>query len=414
MKLITKIQRYYFYISPIIIVLGIFVLYLSVNFFIYDNIEERIAFQKKEIIEQIQFGETPRFKKFIEIEEIETGIVIEEQLSDTLIFESTEGEEVPYRQLIFSKDINRKNYKIQIRLPLGETGQFVVDILKAVSAILFLIVITIYATNHFLNKKIWNEFYDILKNLKDYKLNRPNKIKIAETTIDEFSELNISIFEMTKKIEHDYLSLKEFTENASHEIQTPVAIIMLKIESLLQSENLTEDQMMTMAKISAAAAKLSRLTQSLLLITKIENMQFDLDEHVSLKDIIEKQILEFEELAAQRNITIQRQLDSVKTVNMNSSLAETLISNLLKNAILYCSEGGIIKISVSDSQISISNNGGPLQTAPEKLFERFVKKNNISSSLGLGLSIVKKICDLHNLTIQYSYKTNLHTFTITL
>ena len=210
----------------------------------------------------------------------------------------------------------------------------------------------------------------------------------------------------------DYEALKNFTENASHEIQTPLAVVHSKLELLMQSDNFTELQMKDIETINSEVSRLSKLNHSLLLLTKIDNLQFQETGTTAIGKIILKHLDNYEELITAKQITLTKNIDTAFEVLMNETMAEVLISNLITNAIKHNMEHGFINISLHEKQLTIENTGTSLQCKPEELFERFKKDEPQSESLGLGLSIVKKIGEQYNLKVMYSCIDRLHTLTV--
>ena len=216
---------------------------------------------------------------------------------------------------------------------------------------------------------------------------------------------------MTEKIAKDYRNLKEFTENASHEMQTPLSIIQSKLELLIQSENLTAEQMQEVQVIYESAARLAKLNQALLLLAKIENSQFAEAKPVKLDEIIKTKLLFFEELIAHKNISVEVNLEPL-TINIHPILADILVSNLIGNAIKHNLEKGKLIVKLKGDELVIQNSGKPLTITPEQLFQRFRKADPASDSLGLGLAIVNEICIVYNYSIDYKYVDNLHSVSI--
>ena len=211
---------------------------------------------------------------------------------------------------------------------------------------------------------------------------------------------------MSGKVNQEYHSLKNFTENASHEMQTPLAILNARLDLLIQNENISEKEIGQLQEMYRAVNRLTRLNKSLLLLTKIENRQFSETESVQLDQIIEEKIIQFTDLISARNITIEKEIQPAG-LKMNHQLAEIVINNLLINAINHNHENGTITISLEHDELMISNTGSPLIVEPEKVFERFQKSGN-SEGLGLGLAIVKQICDQYNFIIRYTQNEDLH------
>jgi signal transduction histidine kinase len=215
---------------------------------------------------------------------------------------------------------------------------------------------------------------------------------------------------MMEKMLKDFSIQKEFSENASHEMQTPLAIIKSKLELLIQSENYTEEQAKFIQDISETVSRLSRINQALLLIARIDNKQYPLKENLDIVDIIKKHLDNFEELIAAKSIDKKVYLQTALHVSMNPLLADLLITNLISNAIRHNLPNGKLYISQTRNSIVIENTGEPLSINPEMMFERFRKGRVDSNSHGLGLSIVKKIADSCNVQIDYLYDDGFHSF----
>lgn len=213
---------------------------------------------------------------------------------------------------------------------------------------------------------------------------------------------------MAKKMRRDYVNLKEFNENASHEIQTPLAIIKSKLELLIQGEGLDEDQVGLINSVYEAATRMSRLNQGLLLISKIDNNQFHQTEKVDLKKIMERTLEHFEEIVNLKKIRIITHFNAPTCPQMNPTLAEILVSNLVSNSIRHNIEEGEIRITMNSNGFEIANTGHTIKIPPNELFARFRKSERSSDSVGLGLAIVKKIVMLYQFDIKYEVKENIH------
>jgi signal transduction histidine kinase len=215
---------------------------------------------------------------------------------------------------------------------------------------------------------------------------------------------------MTDKIYTDYIRQKEFTENASHEIQTPLAVIRSKIELLIQSENLKEDEMLHIQNIETAANKLSTLNKALLLLVKIENHQFKEASELSLKKHISTILTQFDWVITDKGIDLKTNFANDLLFKINPELVDVLLANLLQNAIRHNYRNGKIEVKITGRTLRIANTGDELKIKPEELFERFKKDSAKKESLGIGLAIVKSITDVYNIDIKYFYENGHHVF----
>jgi signal transduction histidine kinase len=217
---------------------------------------------------------------------------------------------------------------------------------------------------------------------------------------------------MTNKLHTDFLQQKEFTENASHEMQTPLAVVKANLSLLFQSPNLKEEEMNQLQSIENTIKKLTALNKALILLSKIENHQFNESVAVDFNDKIKSIIKHNQELLDSKNIVLEIQFDNELIIPFNTTLADVLITNLLQNAIRHNIIGGRIHILIKDQSVIISNSGEPLSVREDELFVRFKKNDASKDSLGLGLSIVNSIASLYNIKVSYLYLSNKHTFTL--
>jgi signal transduction histidine kinase len=233
-------------------------------------------------------------------------------------------------------------------------------------------------------------------------------VNLPKSSISEFRNLNQVIQRLVTKVENDFVNLKQFTENASHEIQTPLAIIKNKSELLLQQEELDKETVKEIVSINEAATRLSKLNQALLQLMKIDNRQYQESEKIDLSGLLEIKLQRLNELIEMKNIKLKTSIDKNVFIYMNVSLAEILLSNLLNNSIKHNIFGGEIIISLMSKELSIKNTGKSPRIDPQKLFDRFVKESTSNESIGLGLSLVKQICETYNFAVSYNYEHSMH------
>ncbi|HYV94531.1 MAG TPA: HAMP domain-containing sensor histidine kinase [Chitinophagales bacterium] len=417
MKLLTKINRRFLLTSIMLLTLCSVLLFFMMKYVIHADVDENLADEKEQIMRTFdKSGELPVAHNLksdrLEVNKVSTAYEMSSSMSDTMVYNSLEEEYIPHRQLSFIISNGREKYLVKISQSELESDDLLLSLLIFTLIFISALLAVMYFFNRRISKSIWQPFNDTLEKLKTFDLTGQNKVSFSHSGIYEFEELNRSLNNMTEKIYGDYSRLKQFTENASHEIQTPLSIIRSKIEMMIQSEHLNEEQMNSIQKINEAVSRLSRLNAALLTLTKIENHQFTDAEKILLASFIRNKLKMLEEIIEQKKITVSLEADENVYVKMNSSLAELLFDNLISNAIKHNIENGFIKISIQRNQVSISNTGEPIQIASEKLFDRFVKNDPSSDSLGLGLAIVSEICKTSNFTIHFTSEENLHTIKI--
>ena len=419
MKLIEKTSRTYLLLSAIIFILSGIMLYFVLTTVMNNRLDKKLLYTKEVIAKHYKYGYALTiFEAEEELTEAENRIYPNDTIiyKDTLIshaIDDIEGAEEyeKYRQLTAYETLQGKRYKIITRNSLVRNQDFVSIITLSTIFIILLLLTGLWILNTQISKNIWKPFYKNLNQLRNFSIQNQNPIELDPSNVDEFKELNSSLKSLTSKLQSDFNSMKEFSENASHEMQTPLAIMQSKIELLMQSSGLAKEQLEQLQSIYQAGNRLSKLNKTLLLLAKVENQQFSSKEELSLKSIIENQLENYEDFILNKNLTYTTELDN-STLNANNILLETLITNLLSNAIRHNIKGGTISIIYNGKKLIFSNTGKVLQQKPENLFNRFKKEGNSKDSLGLGLAIVKKICETNNWIIDYTYHNKLHSITV--
>lgn len=420
MKLLTKTRWYLLVVSIGALITGGLVFYYTMNRIIDEEINEKLYAEKEQLLLQLQkikrsnsillnVGDHIGIDTLPSLKRVKTKSFIR----DTILYDESEQEVLPFHQLVFYTNLEGKYYRITISRSHIESDDLFDATVMGILSILAGLLLCLYLLNSWVNRNIWMPFYRILDIIKSFDMEKGNIPNLPDTGIDEFNDLGREVKEMMKKIKKDYFSLKEFTENASHEIQTPLAVIKSKLELLMQNEIFNKEQMELIHSSYEAVNKLSRLNQSLILLTRISNRQFIGTDTIDLKELLEKKMENFRELAVHKNLNITTKLQENTILNINPSLAEILISNLLSNAIKHNIENGEINITLTRNKLEILNTGDTLYSyPPEKLFERFRKKDG-NESLGLGLAIVKQICDNYSIHIDYFHENNKHKIVLT-
>jgi signal transduction histidine kinase len=416
MKLLSKYNSVNLVATIIVLLLSALFYYFFIEAALIHQLDKSLAVEEIELTdyakENNQLPEPSNSKDEKELYTLTDEKVINRKFSTVDLFNHKHDENISYRQLEFPVTVAGKLYKVDVLKSQEETEDLVQLILQITLAIVLLLLISLFLINRFVLGKLWKPFNSTLQQIKQFNLSGKDQVHLEQTNINEFTELNNAVSLMTKRVSQDYDEIKNFTENASHEIQTPLAIIKSKLELLSQSENLNEEQMNSIQSISETTSRLSKLNQSLILLTKIDNKQFRETEQVDISELALHHLNNYEELLHAKNITVTKNIEPNLKLVMNENLAEILIINLITNAIKHNIDNGSIQIKITMNSFSVTNTGLELESDPSELFERFKKDKVNSDSLGLGLSIVKKICERYGFEITYHYSGLLHTTTI--
>lgn len=336
------------------------------------------------------------------------SIFIVEKPHDFLDFEDIDR----FRCLSKIIYLNKKPYRFNIETNIEES-QETIFFISITTVILFILIVGgLLVLNRRLSKSIWKPFRETLDKLKTFSLNNQTKIEFSKTDVSEFDELNQSL---SKLIEHNisvYKTQKEFTENASHELQTPLAILKNKLDILLQNQDLTEKQYQIAEEMNRALSRSSRINKNLLLLAKIENNQFENSE-IHLDELLNQSMEILQEHFEQKNISIKTEISTDVKVYGNIGLTEVLINNLILNAIRHTSINGSISIKLNSSVFEVSNSGTEKLNS-DLLFKRFSRFSKDNNGSGLGLAIVKEICKSQKWTIDYRFENHDHIFSVKL
>lgn len=413
MRLLQKTNRYYFLFTAILLILVGTLLYYILTNITKNEITEKLVHNKTRIAEQIKNNnDVIELPPVIEISALELFQVNRLIVNDTVMFDPVENDVEPFRQLDAIENIHGKTYRIILRQIILEPHDYYNSIAFTIITAILLLLISLYLLNRLILRNIWRPFYYNLESIKNFALQKNKSIKLLSSNITEFSELNVSIEKLTEKANADYQSQKEFIENASHEMQTPLSVIQAKLELFLQSENLNEEQAAQIKSAYTSVQRISKLNNALLLLTKIGNNHFVQKENISIAEALEKQLLHFDDFIVATKLEVDNIMGKDITVNASRPHIEILLSNLIDNAIKHNIYQGKIKIELQGRSLVISNTGKPLTVNPYQLFERFKKGDPSSASLGLGLSISKKICDINGWQMNYTTKNEMHTFLV--
>ena len=414
-KLLSKTTLFYLVFTFLAFFLSAVYLTQEAEEFIHDELQHRFNYTEKKVMRQIRAGNYPeKLPSNVLLFQLEKkpDLTADPVYSDTLVYNS----ELEEMQLLRKKTIvfeeESKYYKLIIYKSLEDFYRLKNDIFGALIPAFFILAIAIVLFNSLLSGSLFKPFNKILSQMRTYKVGIGAGIKSVNTSTTEFRKMQQLYHEMVERIEHEYRNLKEYTENMAHEMQTPLTVIRNKTENLIADEDLMQKHFSTVKIIYDETNHLSKLGNTLNLITKIENQEFNNAVCIPTRAVIEKHLEAISEVAKLKSLEIKKELSQEHILFIDPFLLDIILKNVLRNAVRYGSEDGPIKIKTTADSLSVSNFGPPLDVSSERLFERFYRKNGTRASQGLGLSLVKKICELNNLKISYEYGNNQHIFTI--
>lgn len=411
MKLINKATRSFLIACLIASIAGGVLCYFILKKILAEEDTERLYIQKTKFEDFVKANnklpenDLPFLDRFW-VYPIKNYLPVE--LKDTVLQTSSHQRGLEIRQIAFCVKTADGYYQIKIRKALYESEDLIEALLAAFAGLMMLLVGMLLFANYRLSRSIWKPFYQSLDLLQTFKITQKEALAFEKSNILEFQTLQKNLFSLTEQVRREYQSLKSFTENASHEFQTPLAVIGSNLELLLQDNNLVESQMQQIGSLIESLGKLSKLNQTLLLLTKIENRQFETANRINLSEVIFEKLNLLDVWLQHKNLVLENHISPNISIQINEYLLDVLLNNLLGNAIKYNLIGGKINIELNESNLIIKNTGNPLTMPTEQLFERFQKDSSTSDSLGLGLALAKQICDTYNFQISYVYNDGWH------
>ena len=407
--LLKKTSKAFILISSILMVISIIVLYFYIRHIMQNEVEEELYSRRYRLEHYLEQNEA-----LIELPPVfeinKTEKLGAETLKDTLIYDPSQDETELFRELTSYMHVNDNDYQIIVRSMVVESEDIILVIFLSFFGIIFLIFCIQFYFSQAWNKILWKPFFNNLEQMKTFSIKSAEPLKLEESEILEFSDLKDEITALTGKVAADYNNLKQFTEDVSHELQTPLAIMQAKIENLLNDIRITDNQFAQFSSLQKDIQRLAQLNKKMVLLTKLENQQFKRTAKIDFNEMVRETLENFKELTS---IPIIFTEESDISLQADRELLQILCNNLISNAIKYCAAEGKIGVEIKKSGFMVRNSGENKLKNTEKLFTRFYRENsNLKSSTGLGLAIVKKICDEYGYKLTYDFESGEHLFRV--
>jgi two-component system, OmpR family, sensor kinase len=396
-KLINITTRYYIILFLGVMLCWSIVLYFVMKFEVYQNIDEVLSNRANNVRSYLEKDSLTTHDpladyKVTEISKSEFDKIEKDVYSDTLVYERTDDEFDEYRKLETSFEAGNRYWKIDIVKPRLESTEILNTVVFTLIPLSILMVLIFAISARRLNKRLWKPFYNIVNYLSDYRVDKEVSAPEENSEVEEFESLKTSVNTLLQRNRDVFEQQKQFIENASHETQTPLAVIQSQLEILLQMPELTNDQAEIIQSALIETDRLTKLNKTLLLLSKIQNQQFIDKSEVNLHSLARKLVKYFDEKKEKLNLRVELESSQDAMIKSNPILAEVLMGNLIKNAFVHNIPNGAVRISVKSNRLEVSNTGNPIADK-ERIFERFNNKSSTTDSWGLGLSIVKKITE---------------------
>jgi len=329
---------------------------------------------------------------------------------DSMVYIEEKGESEPARILTtLFKDREERYFEISVYTPTIEKKDLREAIFYLLIGLFTTLLIAILLINIWVFHRSMKPFYRLLEWLDNFRLDKKNEPLDNPTNTTEFRKLNVAVNRFAVHSEEIFEQQKQFIGNASHEIQTPIAVCQNRLEMLMEDETLTEQQMGEIVKTYQTLEYVSKLNKSLLLLSKIDNSQFAETKEISLNEVLHRYSDDYREVYHYRGITLDILEKATFRVQMNETLAVVLVTNLLKNAFVHNIDKGMIRVEITSSSIRFGNTGADVALDDKRIFERFYQgSRKREGSTGLGLAIVHAICRQCRLQVRYRFLDGMH------
>jgi signal transduction histidine kinase len=419
MKLLNHTLKYFIILVPILVGVWAALFYHNLINEVEDSIDDGLDNYKMLIInEATRDASILNNQEFNErnyvIKKLDRARALEmtETYADTLIYTINEQDLEPFRLLKTAFKLGDDYYELSVISSTVEKDDLKEDILFSIIWLYAFLLLSLFVINNLMLRKIWEPFYEVLNKIKNFNLDKNPVLKSTDTNVQEFKDLDQAVGALTKHVVLTYNSQKQFLENASHEMQTPLAISINKLELLIEQETLSDEQAALIDQVNQQLKRLTRLNKALILLTKIENKQFLVEKNVEVNSLVKEVLTQFDDFANSKNLQIEYKETAEISLGIHPDLLHILISNLIKNAIVHNQEGGQIRVSITENKIIISNTSTQSKLDIQAIFNRFEKFSTDPNRLGLGLAIAKAICEASDLKLNYKYEDQFHSFII--
>lgn len=315
------------------------------------------------------------------------------------------------RKQIF-KDADGQNYEIAVSLPTFEQEVLVEHVMGWTILLFFILLVAMIIISYMVVKGKLKPLKQMLKWIDEYRPGTPVSTFPESPDIYEFRKLSGTITDAVRRFELMYEEKSVFIGNAAHELQTPLAACSNRLEVLLNRPDLTEEMAEELFKLEHSLQGLIRLNKSLLLLTRIESNQYSELSEIDLLGLVNESVANISDIYSHKGIEAKISYEEVPACTMNNEMASVLVNNLVKNAFVHTAEGGQVDVILLPDGFSVSNTGDqPLDES--RVFQRFYKHDRSSGdSNGLGLAMVKSVCESFGFDVRYEFCQNRHKFSV--
>lgn len=418
-KLLHRTRRPFWTYATVVLLLSVPAYYLILDRVWLADIDQDLEVQKRKVEQGLNARKLPDAElaeTIAHLNALDVGVQLTLAERDSLItdryhtvvrHDEFHGHDEPFRTYESTIRINGRKYAITVERVIEETEELVAAIALVALVSLLLLFGGVLLLDRIHARRLWAPFRRILEALKRFKVDGPAAFQAAPTGITEFDELEHELERLTRRNMAIYAEQRRFTENAAHELRTPIALLQGKLERLFQTDGLTQEQAELLEQANAVLSRMHRLHEGLLLLARLDNAPVPEQAHCDPAAIVKVQLEHAAERMAALGLSVTTEAEGTVTWPMDAAMAEILLGNLIGNAIRYNVPGGSIHIRITPTSLAITNTGAAQALDPDHVFKRF---SGSDKGLGLGLAIAQRVCERHGWSLTYAFIDGKHTF----
>ena len=333
--------------------------------------------------------------------------------SDEMVFDSMEQEAVPYRSLRTPlPGLAGGRYQMVARTSVLETEDLVLALALLYCLLIGLLLLAWLWLTRRISRQLWRPFYDTLEKIRRFNLEHGETPVFSPVQVLEFQQLNDAVTQLAESNLQVWQQQKEFFENASHELQTPLAVLRAQLDLLAQDGSMSEEQSRSVVALTQSVSRLNRLNRNLLLLSKIDNRFYIDTADLDAAESLTRQLDFLQPLAEASNIYLKTSFLEPAPLRANAVLLDTLLSNLLTNAFRHNLTGGTVEVTLKNRKLEISNSGSRSLDV-EQLFRRFAPgRSSDGQGTGLGLAIAQRAAEVSGWKLEYRWEHERHIFEV--
>ena len=324
--------------------------------------------------------------------------------SDSLVYipqmEETEPARVLKTRFVHG---NGRLYELTVMTPTFEKDDLREAILRWTVFLYLSLSVCILLIHYLVFYRTLRPLRALLKWFDRYTVGDRRELPAVPAVITEYRKLNEAARRSIERSEEMFDAQKQFIGNASHEMQTPLAVCRNRLEMLLEEGNLSEAQCDEVARVLDTLDYMVRLNRSLLLLSKIENGQFSDVKDINFNALVHSRLPDYREIYEGLRVDVSIEESGNLSFRMSEFLANVLVNNLLKNAFVHNVENGNIHIRIASGGLQVRNTGKPDALDEKRIFDRFYQGEKKSGSTGLGLSLVNSLCRISGIKVKYGF-----------